>query len=246
VSGLKVLIPTPDGDLLRCELIRGAAESDHGTVQIRFDRDPLTSGAGLLPLPPYIERAPNSDDDRRYQTLHAEKDGSVAAPTAGLHFTPQIRESLRKRGVDWETLTLHVGMGTFRPVKCSDIRQHPMHKERTSISPETAGRLTAAKARGRKIVAVGTTSVRVLESAWDPQKAQFLSGENRTQLFIFPGGPSGFRVVDQMITNFHLPRSTLLMMVTAFAGRELIREAYAQAVKERYRFFSYGDAMVIL
>lgn len=242
--GVKFVIPTPDGRGLRGELIRGASESESGTVVARFDRDPIESGAGEIPLPHYIDRAPAADDEKRYQTVYASARGSAAAPTAGLHFTPRVLAELRAKGVSWEEVTLHVGLGTFRPVKTEDIREHVMHEERYSVDPAVAERLNRFKAEGRRIVAVGTTAVRTLEGAWR-EKEGVVGGTGRTRLFLHPGGGSA-RFVDRLITNFHLPKSTLLMLVSAFAGRELVMEAYRQAVAEKYRFFSYGDAMLVL
>jgi S-adenosylmethionine:tRNA ribosyltransferase-isomerase len=248
--GLIFQIPTPDGLGLRGELVRGAAESAHGTVVARFDRDPVASGAGEIPLPKYIRRASlgehmrtHTSDEADYQTVYAKTPGSAAAPTAGLHFTDSVLAQLHARGSRWEEVTLNVGLGTFRPVKEEDVSKHVMHEERYQISTEVAQRITAAKNRGDRITAVGTTSVRTLESAWDGH--QLRAGAGRTSLFIRPGAFL-FKVVDRMVTNFHLPRSTLLMLVCAFAGRELIMDAYAEAVREEYRFFSYGDAMLIL
>lgn len=250
--GLKFMIETPDGQGLRGTLVRGASDSPSGTVVARFDRDPIESGAGLLPLPPYIQRAKLSQhprasqapkDSHDYQTIYAKKQaGSAAAPTAGLHFTPQVMDALKARGAQWAEVTLNVGLGTFRPVKAADVREHVMHEEQYEVSPEAAEEITAAKREGRRVVAVGTTSVRTLESAWN---GGLKPGVGRTSIFIFPGGHE-FKVVDRLITNFHLPKSTLLMLVSAFAGRDLILEAYREAVREKYRFFSYGDAMLIL
>lgn len=246
--GLKFLIPTPDGRGLRGVIVRGVKESAHGTIVVEFDRDPIESGAGELPLPHYIQRPPGSSDDSAYQTVYAKAPGSAAAPTAGLHFTDRVLREIRERGADWDEVTLHVGLGTFRPVKTEDITQHRMHEERYEVSEGSAARISAARRAGRRILAVGTTSVRTLESAWDvslPGGGALRSGMGRTSLFIRPGAYR-FQVVDRMLTNFHLPKSTLLMLVCAFGGRDLILEAYRQAVEKEYRFFSYGDAMLIL
>jgi S-adenosylmethionine:tRNA ribosyltransferase-isomerase len=240
--GIRFLVPTPDGKGLRGELVRGASGSPHGTVTARFDRDPVASGAGRMPLPPYIERDAESSDDERYQTVYASRPGSAAAPTAGLHFTDRVRAALGERGAAWDEVTLNVGLGTFRPVKAQDIRAHAMHDERYDVSAETARRVTEAKRAGRRVTAVGTTAVRTLESAWDGQGLR--AGAGRTAIFIYPGYE--WKVVDRLLTNFHLPQSTLLMLVCAFAGRELVMAAYQEAVRERYRFFSYGDAMLVL
>ena len=249
--GVRFLIKTPDGKGLYGELIQGASDSEHGTVVASFDRDPISCGAGIVPLPPYIRRkhltpmgSPTGSDDEDYQTVYAKRLGSAAAPTAGLHFSERVMKSLRERGVEWEEITLHVGLGTFRPVKDEDVRRHVMHEERFEIASDVAGRITEGKRNGKRIVAVGTTSVRTLESAWD-QEGFLRFGPGRTSLFIRPGEYQ-FRVVDRMLTNFHLPRSTLLMLVCAFAGREAVLEAYREAVKEGYRFFSYGDAMLLI
>jgi S-adenosylmethionine:tRNA ribosyltransferase-isomerase len=197
---------------------------------------------GQIPLPPYI-RTPPADAAERYQTVYAVNDGSVAAPTAGLHFTPEIIEALRARGADWATLTLDVGAGTFRPVKTADIREHPMHAERYTIGAETAAAIARTKQAGGRIVAVGTTAVRSLEDAALHGEGVVKEGSRWTQLFIYPG--FRFQIVDALVTNFHLPRSTLLMLVCAFAGTDRMLAAYAEAVQERYRFYSFGDAMFI-
>jgi S-adenosylmethionine:tRNA ribosyltransferase-isomerase len=198
---------------------------------------------GHVPLPPYIERADAPADAERYQTVYASERGSVAAPTAGLHFTRELLAELEARGVRRAEVVLHVGAGTFRPVEVDDPSQHVMHEERYVVPEETAEAVNDVRQRGGHVWAVGTTSVRSLESAavlHDPLRAT--SGD--TRLFIRP--PYAFRVVDRMLTNFHLPRSTLIMLVAAFAGYDLTMRAYAEAVRERYRFFSYGDAMVIV
>jgi S-adenosylmethionine:tRNA ribosyltransferase-isomerase len=207
---------------------------------------------GEIPLPPYIARqAPNRlpEDAERYQTVYAEHAGSVAAPTAGLHFTTALLDKIRAAGVPVCYVTLHVGLGTFAPVKAETISEHTMHEERFEITPETARAIHAAKEAGGRIVAVGTTTMRVLESAVDPGTGRVREGGGRTRIFIYP--PFHFRMVDALVTNFHLPCSTLLMLVSAFAapgdtrGREMVLAAYREAVRERYRFFSYGDAMFI-
>lgn len=211
---------------------------------LRFDRDvePLLAEHGRLPLPPYIRRVDDAADDERYQTVYARHAGSVAAPTAGLHFDEPLLARLRARGVDTAFLTLHVGAGTFQPVQVDDVAQHRMHAERFSIPAEVASAVAAARARGARVVAVGTTSLRALESA-ARDDGTVRAGEAETALFILPG--YRFRVADALVTNFHLPRSTLLMLVSAFAGIDTIRRAYAHAVHSRYRFFSYGDAMLL-
>ncbi len=196
---------------------------------------------GILPLPPYITQPPR-DADERYQTIYARHAASVAAPTAGLHFTEALLDALRAAGIQWATLTLDVSAGTFAPVTADDIREHVMHRERYEIPPSTAHEINAARAQGRRIVAVGTTSLRAMEAAAGDD-GQVAHGVHTTDLFIYP--PYRFRVVDALITNFHLPRSTLLMLVSAFAGRERMLAAYGAAVAERYRFYSFGDAMFV-
>jgi len=207
--------------------------------------DGVLQRVGRMPLPPYIKRdadTPDAQDRRRYQTVYACEQGAIAAPTAGLHFTDDILASIEARGVTVAAVTLHVGYGTFVPVRVEDIREHRMHEEWFSISGATAEIVTRAKAEGRRVVAVGTTSVRTLEYAAGAN-GQVSPGSGRCDLFIYPG--YSFKMVDAMITNFHLPRSTLLMLVSAFAGRERMLDVYKEAVNEKYRFFSYGDAMMI-
>ena len=252
LPGLSFQVPTRAGSWIQGTLIRGSAESPSGTVVVQFDQDPIESGAGELPLPHYImrpvESAEREADEKNYQTVYSKVKGSAAAPTAGLHFTQDVLHEIETKGSRWSELTLHVGLGTFRPVKTQDIREHVMHEERYSITPEVAQNITEWKHSGRRIMAVGTTSVRTLESAWTPGISglgELQSGPGRTSIFIYPGGVK-FQVVDRLLTNFHLPQSTLLMLVSAFAGRELTLAAYREAVREGYRFFSYGDAMLIL
>ena len=196
---------------------------------------------GKLPLPPYIQRPAEASDEARYQTVYAQARGSVAAPTAGLHFDQPLLDALRAKRVELAWLTLHVGAGTFQPVRVDDLARHRMHRERYVIPVDTAAALVAARARGGRIVAVGTTTLRALEAA--AQEGGILAGPGETDLFILPG--FRFRTADALITNFHLPKSTLLMLVSAFGGPENLRQAYRHAVAERYRFFSYGDAMFI-
>ncbi|SIQ00933.1 S-adenosylmethionine:tRNA ribosyltransferase-isomerase [Alkalispirochaeta americana] len=198
---------------------------------------------GHIPLPPYIHRSDSSDDAQRYQTVYARTVGSVAAPTAGLHFTRDMLQALGDRGVEIHFVTLHVGIGTFLPVRTEVLEEHKMHSERYSVSRETARAIGKAKDEGRPVLAVGTTAVRTLESAWNEALQRVEAGEDETGIFIYPG--YRFRVVDQLFTNFHTPGSTLLALVSAFATPEDIKEWYRQAVEERYRFFSYGDAMLI-
>ena len=197
---------------------------------------------GDIPLPPYIARSPGHDDDARYQTVYAREPGAVAAPTAGLHFDEPLLADLGRLGIERAFVTLHVGAGTFAPVKSNDLTLHRMHSEWYRIPEDTARMVRAARARGSRIIAVGTTSLRALESAAGADGLQAGSGE--TSLFVTPG--YRFRVVDVLLTNFHLPKSTLLMLVSAFAGYGNIRAAYAHAVAESYRFFSYGDAMFLM
>lgn len=202
---------------------------------------------GQIPLPPYIERKiPNEDlkklDFERYQTVYAKDEGSVAAPTAGLHFTKEILEKLQNKGVELAYVTLNVGLGTFRPVQCENVLEHKMHSETFEISEKASEQINRAKREGRKIVAVGTTTVRTLETAY--QKFGCIKPcHDHSELFIYP--PFEFKVIDNLITNFHLPKSTLLMLVSALAGKDFIFEAYKEAIENKYRFFSYGDCMYI-
>ena len=197
---------------------------------------------GRLPLPPYIERAADDDDDSRYQTVYAKHQGAVAAPTAGLHFTDELLGRLKAKGVATAEVTLHVGAGTFQPVRVSNIAEHKMHSEWFDVPPETVAAVEAARARGGKVWAVGTTSMRALESA-ARETGRLKAGRGDTDIFITPG--YRFNVADRLITNFHLPKSTLLMLVAAFSGLGHIRAAYRHAVEREYRFFSYGDAMLL-
>ena len=218
------------------------------TVKIGCDGDfeSILYQIGKVPLPPYIKRddadTPVRDDKASYQTVYASQKGAIAAPTAGLHFSTVFLDKLKAMGVKVVELTLHVGYGTFLPVRVSDIRTHQMHVERFSVSQEGADIINAAKSGARRIVAVGTTCVRTLEYASD-SSGQIAAGSGECDLFIYPG--YCFKVVDAMLTNFHLPQSTLLMLISAFAGRSSILNAYREAIRERYRFFSYGDAMFI-
>jgi S-adenosylmethionine:tRNA ribosyltransferase-isomerase len=245
----------PLGDPALHARVVGVNEEGHRRLVFTGTADlwKLLETLGEVPLPPYIERGvPNlrPEDRDRYQTVYARHDGSVAAPTAGLHFTEALLERLRRTGVEVCCVTLHVGLGTFAPVKVETLAAHVMHEERFEVCPETARQVNAARQSGRRVVAVGTTAVRVLESLAASHEGRMVPGVGRTRIFIHP--PYSFRVVDALLTNFHLPRSTLLMLVSAFAspgtveGRRLILAAYAEAVRERYRFFSYGDAMLIL
>ncbi len=219
--------------------------TEDGLRRLEFDRagEELRQAIwrlGEMPTPPYVHEVLR--DPSRYQTVYATVEGSVAAPTAGLHFTPELFARLRERGCQLEFVTLHVGIGTFQPVKAEEVTAHRMHAERCHVEPEVARRLQQARREGRRLVAVGTTSVRTLETAADDAGyVQPFAGE--TRLFVYPG--YRFRAVDAMVTNFHLPRSTLLMLVCAFAGRAAVLRAYEAAVGERYRFYSFGDAMLI-
>jgi S-adenosylmethionine:tRNA ribosyltransferase-isomerase len=199
---------------------------------------------GEVPLPPYIERSPSAADRERYQTVFAARRGAIAAPTAGLHFTPPLVEALRSSGIALAPITLYVGPGTFLPVRVARTEDHRMHEERYAVPEETARLHARTRAQGGRVVAVGTTALRTLEAAWDSAAGAVRAGPGATSLFITPG--YRFSAVDGLLTNFHLPRSTLLMLVAAFAGLPRILGAYAEAVRARYRFFSYGDAMLIM
>ena len=222
-----------------------------GTRIVRFEYDGIfmerLEEIGSMPLPPYIERMAGEEDKDRYQTVYCREDGSVAAPTAGLHFTEEILQKAQEKGIETIYVTLHVGIGTFRPVKCENVEDHSMHFEEYHISEESAERINRAKREGRRIISVGTTSTRTLESAafYDETHGcmQVKSGAASTGIFIYPGYE--FRIVDSLITNFHLPKSTLLMLISALYDREKILDVYRQAIDKRYRFFSYGDAMFI-
>ncbi|MGD8977040.1 MAG: tRNA preQ1(34) S-adenosylmethionine ribosyltransferase-isomerase QueA [Gammaproteobacteria bacterium] len=213
--------------------------------RLRFDRDlmPALEAHGHMPLPPYIRRQDEADDRERYQTVYASAPGAVAAPTAGLHFDPGMLQRLAEGGVERCSVTLHVGAGTFQPVRAEDIRQHVMHAEYLEVSPAACEAVARTRERGGRVVAVGTTVVRSLETAAAAAGGNLAPFSGLSDLFIYPG--FDFRVVDAMVTNFHLPESTLLMLVSAFAGREPVLAAYRHAVSRRYRFFSYGDAMFI-
>ena len=219
-------------------------KTDFGGRIIKFECtgvfDEVIQEIGEMPLPPYIHE--KLEDKDRYQTVYAKEKGSAAAPTAGLHFTPELLEKIKAKGVELEFVTLHVGLGTFRPVSADSIEDHQMHSEFYVVHKDTADRINAAKAAGRRIVAVGTTSVRTLESA-STEEGVLQATSGWTQIFIYPGYK--FKMVDALVTNFHLPQSTLLMLISALAGREHCLAAYEEAVRERYRFFSFGDAMFI-
>ncbi len=227
-----------DNTTSRGRTIRFTFDGNNDELYKRIDE------IGQTPIPPYIKREVEKEDRERYQTMFAKRRGAVAAPTAGLHFTPDLVGAIRERGVDIEPITLHVGMGTFRPVGVEDLTKHRMDSENFTISPETAEAVNAVLAsKGNKITAVGTTAVRALETSLTAShKSKPASGW--TDKFIYP--PYDFRITERIVTNFHRPKSTLLMLVSAFAGYDLIREAYAEAVREEYRLFSFGDAMLIL
>ena len=236
------------GDGLASAILLADGEKGRASIRIESAKPWLDVVAeiGEPPLPPYIKRSEARDqksDRERYQTVYAKCPGAVAAPTAGLHFTEEIFQTLEKRGVNKATVTLHVGLGTFRPVDAENVEDHRMEAERYTVPEETAAAIRACKMRGGRVVAVGSTSVRTLETV-AAEHGEVVACSGRSSLFIRP--PYEFKVVDAMLTNFHLPRSTLIMMVSALATRELILKAYAEAVRERYRFFSYGDCMLIL
>ena len=221
------------------------ARGEDGFWQLRFhvaeSLEQWLLHAGRLPLPPYIQREPGADDAERYQTVFARKIGAVAAPTAGLHFDDALLDALRERGVQFGHVTLHVGAGTFQPVRVDDVHQHRMHSEWINVGAELVQQVRRTREAGGRVIAVGTTVVRALESALADGELQQYAGD--TTIFIFPG--YRLRSIDALLTNFHLPESTLLMLVSAFAGKERVFQAYDHAVRERYRFFSYGDAMLL-
>ena len=223
------------------DVIVGERVGEFYTLTFPDNAIDLIEAHGALPLPPYIEHAANEVDAERYQTVFAQEPGAVAAPTAGLHFDEGILDTLRTHGVQFATVTLHVGAGTFQPVRSENLAEHNMHSEWYSISDETVQAVRTTQAAGGRVIAVGTTSLRALEAA--SQSATLQAGSADTNLFITPGYT--FKTVDRLITNFHLPKSTLLMLVSAFAGYERIRHAYEHAIAEKYRFFSYGDAMLL-
>jgi S-adenosylmethionine:tRNA ribosyltransferase-isomerase len=235
--------------------VREKNEEGHCRLHFQGDSNVLDviDTLGEIPLPPYIAReagASSPEDLERYQTVYAQDRGSVAAPTAGLHFTPELLAQIKALGVNIHYVTLHVGLGTFAPIKVENIAEHRMHSERFEISAETVAAIARTKVNGGRVIAIGTTTVRVLESAAAQNNGALTAMRGKTNIFIYP--PYRFQVVDALVTNFHLPQSTLLMLVSAFAapgemrGRELMLGTYAEAVREKYRFFSYGDAMLIL
>jgi S-adenosylmethionine:tRNA ribosyltransferase-isomerase len=227
-------------DSLSCE-VQDVTEFGGRVVRFLYEGlfETVLDRLGETPLPPYIHQKLTDPD--RYQTVYARERGSAAAPTAGLHFTPTLMDKVKKMGADFAFVTLNIGLGTFRPVRIENIAEHVMHREFYSVTPETVERIRETRRRGGRIIAVGTTAVRTLESA--AASGQLAAGSGWSELFIYPGYE--FRVIDALITNFHLPQSTLLMLVSAFAGRENVLAAYREAVRERYRFFSFGDAMFI-
>lgn len=236
-------------DELYCEVKMPLPDDGKWLVQMIYEGNifEILHKVGNIPLPPYIERKMSNEelkklDFERYQTVYAKEEGSVAAPTAGLHFTPEILKKLEEKGVKIGYVTLNVGIGTFRPVKCDNILDHRMDSEAFEITQETADLINQAKAEGRKLVAVGTTTVRTLETAYK-LFGEIKACKSASELFIYP--PYEFKVVDKLITNFHLPKSTLLMLVSALATKDFIFEAYEEAIKNRYRFYSYGDCMFI-
>ena len=237
-TGAKILFGE---GLLRGEIVE-VLEDGNRLIQFSYEGifEEILDQLGQMPLPPYITH--KLQDKNRYQTIYAKYDGSAAAPTAGLHFTEELFEKLEKKGVIVANVTLHVGLGTFRPVKVDDVRKHHMHSEHYFIEPEEAKKIQQAKEKGGRIICVGTTSCRTLESAAD-ENGNIKAWEGDTEIFIYPG--YSFKIMDELITNFHLPESTLLMLVSALAGKDFIMKAYEEAVKERYRFFSFGDAMFI-
>jgi len=224
-------------------VVKDIVEDGNRIVEFTYDGifEEILDEVGIVPLPPYITEQP--DDFERYQTVYSEVKGSSAAPTAGLHFTDELLESIRNMGVKIVRVTLHIGLGTFRPVKADDIRDHIMHSEYYEISQDTADIINKTKEEGGRVISVGTTSTRVLESVAD-ENGVLLAGTGDTDIFIYPG--YRFKCIDGLITNFHLPESTLLMLVSALAGREFMLKAYRKAVEEKYRFFSFGDAMFIM
>lgn len=223
------------------DVIVGERAGEFFTLHFPSEAMPLIDAYGKLPLPPYIEHAAGEDDQQRYQTVYAKNPGAVAAPTAGLHFDEPLLQQLQQMGVQLTWLTLHVGAGTFQPVRTENLAEHKMHTEWYEVPQATVDAIAAARAAGRNVIAVGTTSLRALESA--SRSGMLVAGGGQTDLFITPG--YRFHTVTRMITNFHLPKSTLMMLVSAFAGYERIRAAYAHAIEQRYRFFSYGDAMLL-
>jgi S-adenosylmethionine:tRNA ribosyltransferase-isomerase len=236
--------PGEAGPGIAAEVVGKHEEGPSPRYRLRFSEpiEPHLDRLGHIPLPPYIRRADTPQDRERYQTVFAERPGAVAAPTAGLHFSTALLREIEAAGIETARVTLHVGIGTFKPVGADRVEEHRMESERYEIGEEAAGAIRSARAAGRRIVAVGTTVVRTLESAARAADGEVAAGGGATDLFITPG--FRFRAVDALLTNFHLPRSTLLMLVSAFAGRERVLAAYQEAIREGYRFYSYGDAML--
>lgn len=228
--------------ILKAEILE-IVEEGNRIVKFYYDGvfEEVLDKVGIVPLPPYIHAT--LEDKERYQTVYSKINGSAAAPTAGLHFTPELFEVLKQKGIKVAEVTLHVGLGTFRPVKTQNIQEHHMHKEYYSIGPEACAVINETKEKGKRVVAVGTTSVRVLETVYG-ENGRISPASGETDIFIYPGYK--FKMVDALITNFHLPESTLIMLVSAFAGKDRIMEAYKEAISKEYRFFSFGDAMLIL
>jgi S-adenosylmethionine:tRNA ribosyltransferase-isomerase len=251
-AGTRILFGSSHESATAAAIVLEKNAEGHCRLQFSGTRNitTLLDDIGEVPLPPYIVRPPEAQDAERYQTIFARDPGSVAAPTAGLHFTEDLLRELRARDVQIEFITLHVGLGTFAPVKAAHLTQHTMHEERFEVDAGTAARINAARQQGRRVVAVGTTSVRVLESVAAEHGGRLAGVAGRTRIFIHP--PFTFHVVGALLTNFHLPRSTLLMLASAFAapgetrGMDLVLAAYEEAVRQEYRFFSYGDAMLIV
>ncbi len=240
--GARFVFTNPSGgESLEAEVLE---VTPTGERVVKFSRPPLDflEHYGQMPLPPYIHQQPA--DPNRYQTVYATRPGSAAAPTAGLHFTPELIEQVKAKEVGFERVLLHVGLDTFQPVKEENALEHQMHGEWCKIEADVAARLNAARAKGGRVIAVGTTAVRTLESAFDVKAGLQKAFEGDTNIYIYPGKP--LRAIDGLITNFHLPKSTLLLLLSAFAGREFILQAYSEAVRERYRFYSFGDACLIL
>lgn len=230
--------------LLKAEVLSDGADGTR-IVQLEHEGDlmEILDQIGHIPLPPYIDRESGEADKERYQTVYCKGEGSVAAPTAGLHFTPELLQAVQDKGVELAYVTLHVGIGTFRPVSCEQIEDHQMHYEEYQIDQENAARINKTKQAGGRIISVGTTSTRTLESAAE-EDGTIIPGRGNTNIFIYPGYQ--FKVIDGLVTNFHLPKSTLLMLISALYNRETMLKIYEDAVEKKYRFFSYGDAMFIL
>ena len=251
-SGFQFEVQGKNGESTVGEVLTREESTAGAIYTAKFSKDPLDCGVGEVPLPPYImaKRDALADDElEKYNTAYASRIGSVAAPTAGRHFTPELIERLKQKGIDWTEITLHVGMGTFKPVGVPDIRNHEMHAEWTELSVEVANRLNLAKESGKRILSIGTTTTRTLEgrAIQTPKGFRLEAGDRDVNLFIHPANYGHFRFVDSILTNFHLPESTLFMMMAAFLGDlAFLHEIYQAAIKEKYRFYSYGDAMLIL